>query len=153
MQFAPPPLELIERKDGRLSRVGQQWFLSLTQALQQATTTLKSVSLTAQSASLTTTTVPLGTFAAGLYRVTYYARVTTAAGVASSLDVTVGWTDGAVPCSVTSAAMTGNTTSTVQSGSVLVHVDANGPITYATTYASNPASAMVYRLDLAVEAV
>ena len=49
--------------------------------------------------------------------------------------------------------MTGNTTTTNQSGDSLIRVDRNSAITYATAYSSTGATAMQYKLDVVVEQV
>lgn len=105
------------------------------------------------NAAIATTPFTLGSISAGLYRIDWYTRVTTAAGVSSSLTVTLGWTETAVALTSSGPAMTGNTTATNQSGSVLIRSDASAPITYATTYASNAATAMYYRIDFVVSYV
>ena len=131
-----------------------RWFFALVTRIQSSSTLLgNAVQKTAQTASIGTTTIPLPALSSGVYRVTFYGRVTTAAGVSSSLAVTLNWTDGAVACSQTSTAVTGNTTATVTSGTIMFNADAASAITYATTYASNPGSAMAYKLTIVVEQV
>ncbi len=103
-----------------------------------------------QSASVGTTPFQPGSFSSGLYRLTYYFRVTTAASVSSSLQVSFLWTDGAVSCSRTSVAVTGNTTTTTDSNTYMVNVDANTPISWSTTYAS-VGTAMKYSISLTLE--
>ena len=87
-----------------------------------------------------------------LYRVAWYVRVTTAASVSSSVQVTVGWTDGGVVQSTSGAALTGNTTTTQESGSVLVSADAETDVTYAVAYTS-VGTDMAYALSVVVEAI
>ena len=111
------------------------------------------VSKTGQNAAIGTTTLNLGSTTAGVYRVSYYARITTAGSVSSSLTVTIGWTDHSVAVTGSGAAMTGNTTTTFQSNSVMFYSDANTPITYSTAYAANAASSMQYELYVVLEAV
>lgn len=130
-----------------------QWLLNLITVVQNMTAYLGSKSLTAQAASITATAVPVPTLSAGLHRVSYTARITRAATSSSSLTVTLGWTDGGVACSYAGAAMTGNTTATTQSASVLVNVDAATTVTYATTYASSGATTMLYALSVTVESL
>jgi hypothetical protein len=132
---------------------GNWMFTSLVQQIANAPTVYPSVTLTAQSASIGTTPIPLPSLATGTYRVTTYARITTADAVSSSLTITITWTDGAIACSLSGAAMTGNTTSTVQSNTALVQIDAATPISYSVTYASNTPAAMKYKLIVLVEAV
>jgi hypothetical protein len=111
------------------------------------------VVLTGQAASIGTTPVPMTAIQPGLYRVSWYLRVTQAATTSSSIQVTLGWTDGAVNCSRSGAAETGNTTSTTQSGEAFIRIDGVTPINYSTTYASVGGTPMKYRLDLVVELV
>lgn len=132
---------------------GNWFFASLVQPIANAPQFYPTVALTGQSASIGTTPIPLPSLATGLYRLTYYARITTADAVSSSLTVTLTWTDGGVSPSFSGAAMTGNTTTTAQSGSAMVQIDAASPISYSTTYASNTPAAMQYRLTILVEAV
>jgi hypothetical protein len=112
-----------------------------------------SVAVTAQSASIGATDFSGGALGAGYYRLTYYARITQAAGTSSSLTVTFSWTESAVALAVSGAAMTGNTTTTVQSGSVMVLIDDAAPISYSTTYASVGVPVMQYRLSVVIEDV
>ncbi len=130
-----------------------QFMRELTKAVNSNVRVISSVALTAQGASIVTTPFDTPALAAGLYRVTWYQRVTSAAGTSSSLTTTLSWTDGAVACSFSGAAMTGNTTSTVQSQTFMMNIDQSSPISYATTYASNTAGAMKYSLNLELETV
>ena len=109
--------------------------------------------LTGKAASIGTTPIPMTAVQPGLYRVSWYLRITQAATVSSSIQVTLGWTDGAINCTRSGAAVTGNTTNTTQSGSELIRIDGVTPINYSTTYASVGATPMQYRLDLVVELV
>lgn len=130
-----------------------KWILALLHAVNATDQQVGSVSLTAQTASIPGTAIPAPTLTAGRYLVRWYFRVTTPGTVSSSLQVSIGWTDGGVACAVSGAAETGNTTATVQSGSLLVRIDAATSILYATTYASAGATDMQYALDVELEAV
>lgn len=110
-----------------------------------------SVVLTAQAAAIAATAIPIGSIPPGLYRISYYARITQAATTSSSLTITIGWTDGAIALTQAGAAITGNTTSDVQFGTVVLRSDANGPVTYSTAYSSTGATAMQYRLSVVAE--
>ena len=114
---------------------------------------LATVTKTAQSASLSATALDTGTLAPGVYRVSYAARVTTAASTSSSLTVTVAWTDGSVGQTQSGSAMTGNSTTTQQNDTWLVHIDKATTITYATTYASSGGTAMQYSLYVIAEQI
>lgn len=111
-----------------------------------------SLSLTAQTASLAATPAYVAT-TQGMYRVSLYGRVTTPAGVNSSLIVTAEWTDDGVNCSASSTAATGNTTATTALLSVTVRSDQAASLNVSTTYASTPAAAMAYDLVATVEQV
>lgn len=131
-----------------------RWFDILRTSVGNAAVTLGDpVALTNQGASISTTAIPLLALANGYYKVNWYARVTTADAVSSSLAVTIGWTESSVSLTKAFTALTGNTTSTVDGQSVVVLIDQNSALTYATTYASNTPGAMRYRLSVIVESV
>jgi hypothetical protein len=154
-QAAPFPLAdpLVRRTDGRLSTPWVHWFTTLQQDVQEAPYRLTTVTVEGQTAAIGATALPLGALATGVYRVSYLARITTAATISSSLTVTLGFTNGGVACALSGAAMTGNTTTTVQSDTVLVTIDASTPLTYSTAYSSMGATAMAYSLWLVAEQV
>jgi len=152
-QPAPLSSAVVNRATGMLSGVWQEWFLRIPQTLDSIPNIVNVTDLTSQGASITATDFSLAVLPAGLYRASYLARITTAAGVSSSLTVALAWTDGGVAKSLTGAAITGNTTATYQSGSVPIMVDAGTDVTYATTYASNAAGAMKYGLALFLERI
>lgn len=109
--------------------------------------------LTGQSASIGSTQLPVGALPAGTVRVSWYAHITQAATTSSALMVTIGWTENGVALSSDGVAITGNTTTTTQSGSFTVTSDADSPLTYATTYASVGGVVMEYSLVVMVEYV
>jgi hypothetical protein len=154
--LAPTPEFVVERPvyresiSGRVTQAMRYWLLSLADRLNRTAEILGTVSLTTKSASLSATTISVPTLAPGVYRLSAAARITTAATTSSSLTVTFGWTQ-AVACTVSSAAITGNTTATTGSLVAIVRADEATALTYATTYASSGGTAMVYRLDVAVE--
>jgi hypothetical protein len=113
-----------------------------------------SVALTAQAASIAATDISDGNLSTGLYRISYYTRVTQVASVSSSLEVTLDWQDGGVTVAFTGAAITGNLTTSFQSYSLpLIFVDAASPVRYSTTYSSAGLSAMNYSLYVVLEEV
>lgn len=136
--------------------IDAEWFRWLGDGFAVVDTTSQrkaKANLSDQHASLGATPFALGTIPAGVYRVSYIARITTPAATSSSLTVTVAWTSGAVTITQSGAAIVGNTTATVQFGTLILRVDAATPITYATTYASDVADEMRYSLDLVLEAL
>lgn len=152
---APAPVfdRVSDQKTGILTDAWSRWFARLPETLGGIPSVLNRVTLSSQGASIGATSFAGATILKGNYRATYYARITTAAGVTSSLTVTLAWTDGAVAQTFSGAAMAGNTTTTWQSNTITIRADAGTAITYATTYASNPAGAMKYCLDLVLEKI
>lgn len=138
---------------GVLGNAWRAWFTSVKTAIDAAAQLIGAVALVAQGASIGTTAVPTAVRSAGLYRVSYYARITRAATTSSSLTVTISWTDGGVNCFQAGAAIVGNTTATAQSGSLLVRTTDPATIGYATAYASVGGTSMLYAFDVLVEAV
>lgn len=108
--------------------------------------------LSAQDASIPPTTLAVGSVASGSYRVSWFARIAQAATVSSALTVTFTWTapDGSI-LSGSGAALTTNTNTSSQSGSIVVSVKGDTPITYSTTYASIGATPMLYALTILAE--
>lgn len=139
--------------EGKITPRWLEWFSEQNQLLTTAAQRLFDVTKTDQSASLSATDMSSGALAAGLYRVSYYATVTQAATVSSSLIVTLDWTDRTNTKTLTGSAMTGNTLGTVQIGGGLIRIDKNSPIRYATTYVSVGATSMTYDLVLTLERV
>lgn len=137
--------------EGLITDAWVKWFQNQTNDIQSAPQGIASVGLTDQAASIASTPISSGVLSSGYYRLTFYFRITRAATTSSSLSVTFGWTDGGVSCSITSGAITGNTTSTTNSSTYTVLSDQSAPLTYATTYASVGATSMQYGLSVLVE--
>jgi hypothetical protein len=145
---------LIDRVTGLLKPpYWPKWFRNLYDTVSACPERLQTVSLTVQGASIATTPIPLQNFPQGVYRVTWYARITRAATVSSDLTIHVGFLDDTVACAVDGAVGSGNTTATWHSGTVVITSDLDGPITYSTTYASVGATSMQYKLTIVLERV
>lgn len=129
-----------------------KWFNNLTTVIQATPVRVSITTLDTQSASISATSIPAGTLGAGTYRVSYYARITTAASVSSSLTVSFQWVDGGASCSVSGTAITGNLTTSTGTGTFIVNIDQATPFTYSTTYASN-AAGMVYTVTIILESI
>lgn len=106
--------------------------------------------LTPQTAAIPTTSAFV-TATGGLYRVAYYLRKTVADGVSSSLQMTVGFVDHGGALTEVFPALTTDTASAHQSGSVLIWADATSTISYAIAYASNTPAKMTYNAYVTVE--
>lgn len=134
-----------------------QWLRQLV-TLINGRAQVGSVTLPDQTASVASTPIATPVLSQGLYRVSWYARITRAAGTSSSLTVTVRWKDGDVACSFTGPAMTGNGVTDTQSESVLVSADQSvsgdpSTLDYQATYVSVGSPTMKYSLQVVVEAL
>lgn len=128
----------------------QQQIVNRLTAAPQIVQTIETTGLNAAVAS---TSINIGTVAAGLYRLTYYIAITSPAGVSNSLTVNFGFTHGAVTKTVSGPAVTGLTNASVGTATFMIRSDQAAPITYSVTYASNPANACVFSLDVLAELV
>ena len=149
---APPLQDKLVDDRGYLTRPWQEYFGFQTQQQTLSAKVVGSALLaTNLAASIGSTSLPIQIVHSGLYRISYYARITRAAGTSSSLTVTIGWSDESVTMTTSGAAMTGNTVTTAQTASLLIYVTQPGPITYSTTYASVGVPSMQYRLSVTSE--
>ena len=130
-----------------------RWISTLTSVVDASPSRKVHRRLSGQVAAIGATALAIGSVGAGIWRVSYFARITTPAGVSSSLTVSFGYQTGGVTQSDSGAAIVGNTTATHQFGTLVIRVDADTPISYSTAYASNPAGAMAYSLDVTAEAL
>ena len=154
--LAPTPEFVVERPvmhasiSGRVTQAMRYWLLSLADRINTTPERIGTVEKTTQAASISATAIDLPSIAPGVYRLSATARITRAATTSSSLTLTFGWTQ-AVACTVSSAAITGNTTATTGSLVAIVRADEATNVTYATTRASSGGTSMQYRLDVCVE--
>ena len=106
------------------------------------------VDLTTQAATISATTI-IAAPASGNYKLDYYAKVTRAATSSSSLQVQAIFTDGdSTTPTLSAAAQTGNTTTSVCQGSFILSCLVNTNIQYAVQYASTGGTTMQYNLHL-----
>lgn len=152
---APFPVKdpIANKGQGLITSPWIDWFTGLVSDVSASATRLQTVALTGQVASIGATSIPLGALATGLYRVTWFVRVTVAASTSSSLIVTLGFTTGGVTCALSGAALTGNTASSTQSETRMLAIDGSTPITYSTTYVSVGGTSMAYAVSLVLEAM
>ncbi len=114
-----------------------RYFVDVGQGVNQAPNRfVDPVQLVGQHASIAATTMVPTNIPDGLYRISYYARVTTPADNSSSLTVTFAWTDHAQAMTISGAAIVGNTVTSFQQGVLPIFADAKTAITYSTTYAT-----------------
>ena len=151
---APPPVQdRLVGEDGLLTAAWRKWFERLPDTLDAIPSRINAVSLNSQSTSLPATDFSSAVLLAGLYRATYYARITQAATTSSSLTVSFSWTEGGVTQTATGAPIVGNTTATGQSDSIIIQVDKGTAVNYATTYSSTGATAMQYAIRFVLEKI
>lgn len=156
----PPPVfdDPFVDEQGRLSSDAFNWFLiNVLPRLNQTSAIFGGATpvfeRTGQSASIAPESLPLGSVSTGYFRVTVWMRITTPAGVASSVTPFLEFTSRGVACTVTGDALTSNAINLPASQTFLINVLAPGPIRIGTTYVSNPASAAVYEIAAIVERV
>lgn len=137
---------------GFATKYFRQWLQAVTDQVAKGATIVKTLSLLAQSAAIATETL-FQTSGTGVFRITYYLRITTPATVSSSVTLTFGWLESTVAVTAAFAAVVGNSPTTVQSGSLLVRADATSNLTLAAAYASVGATPMAFRIDIVVEQV
>ncbi len=159
LNIAPTPEVVVEpavvesRITGRVTQVMRYWLLSMVDRLNATPQTLDIVQASEQEASISATNFAILSVSPGVYRLSMGARISLAATTSSSLIVTFGWVSSGVSCTTSSTAMTGNTTATVGSLTVLVRVDEATAITYATTRATAGGTTMQYSLDVSCEQI
>lgn len=146
----PSGTSIVAPKTGRINIFFRQAWESLRQAVAVVPTVGSGASGTNQGAAIAGLVVHTTTVA-GLYRVTYYVRKTTADGVSSSVAFTWHWTESAIPQTVADAAVTTDTTGAVKTNSALLDVDANTNLTFDFAYASNTPGQMKFRYQVRVE--
>ena len=159
LTISPTPQIVVEvpvvanRISGRVTRVMRYWLLSLVDRLNATPHLLDTVQASAQETAISATDFAILSVSPGMYRLSMGARISRAATTSSSLIVTFGWVSSGVSCTTSSTAMTGNTTATVGSLTVLVRVDEATAITYATTRATVGGTTMQYSLDVSCEQI
>lgn len=139
-------------KDGNLKDAPLLWLGKLRKLINTTAAAVATVSLANHGAAILTTTAYTPTLA-GVFRVSYFLIITTAAGVSSAAQITIGFMTGTVAQTKVGANVNGNTTTSYDQGVVFIRSDAGKPITYAVSYASNLAGVMKFRLELAIEQV
>lgn len=85
------------------------------------------------------------------FRVSWTVQVTQPATTSSSIAVTLTWKANNVTQTKAFTALTGNSTTTNDSGLVFIRPDSGQPIQYSATYASVGATPMLCTIDLVAE--
>jgi hypothetical protein len=149
----PDPLE---KSDPNENIVSDPWRVYLEQLGVQAQNSPQfstlPVSSSSQTASIGTTDIA-GNLAGGVYRVTFAALIVVAASVSSSLTVNFAWTSNSLTQTLSSSAITGNTTTTHASLTYTMVIDNGTPITYSTTWVDNAVGSGAYDLTVTLESL
>lgn len=149
---AQPIRETLVDGSQYITRAWRNYLFSVQNVANTASQVLRSITLSGQSASIFPTPIPIGTITAGFYQVSVYELVTVSAP-ASSLTVTIGWTDAGLACTRVVPALVNGLAGANTSLVFPIHCDNDSPITYQVAYASTPAGLMVYALGVLVEAL
>lgn len=131
----------------------QEYFDRQASSLALATAVVNTAEALDQTASIAATDMSGGSLPAGTYEFEWFVSIRTAAGVSSSVIVTVDFAYRGATKTLSYATVNGNTTATFSHGGGIIVIDNASPIRYATTYASNPAGAMHYDLILVLRRV
>ena len=143
-----PILGPMTSKEGPPTRSWGQWFSALRDGVNASPQVTGEVALTAQQASISATALPLPALTNCCVRVSVFSRITRPATTSSSVQVTIGGTDGGVAYPLVGTALTGNTTATVGSQTWVVSADAGSSVTYAVSYSSVGATAAQFGLTI-----
>jgi hypothetical protein len=138
---------------GKISQVWIEFFNSLARAINLAPSRSAVVQATGLEDSVAATDMTGGGLAEGLYRLSYYFRITRAASTSSSLTLGLDWVDHTQTLTYTGPAATGNTVTTYQTATAMVFVDRAAPVRYSIAYVSVGAVAMQYELFLIMERI
>jgi hypothetical protein len=148
-----PDPDDVDPDEYKMTSLWMQAFIHNQTAISAAPARLNSVEKRDQGASISATDMSGGSLAQGFYRVTWYATIRVAGDAASSLIVTIDFTDRGQSKSFSSPSIAGSSTGTFAQGGGLVRADKVSPIRYSTTYAAGAGTPMKYDLVLVLERV
>lgn len=150
----PNDAELIDATSGKVSKRWYLWLFEILQRIRLCVAITGTVyTKSSQTASIVAATIATIT-QTGLYRVSYYTRVTTIPTTSFSLTVTLGWREGGVTKSQAFTALTGAPgalATAFQNGSITIRADSGTVVTLSEAYASVGATVMVFGVDAPVE--
>lgn len=151
------PLEQLGPDGKTTGYLSSDWYLSLFAMIQRLqfspqVITQPILTLTSQGGSIAPTALSIGSAPTGKYRLTWYTRISQAATTSSTLTIGFSWTDpDGSALSGAGAALTTNTTASVQSGTTTVWAKGDVPLSYFTTYGSVGGTPMLYSLVILAE--
>jgi hypothetical protein len=131
----------------------QEYFDRQALSISLSTAVVNPAEALDQNASIAATDMSGGALAAGTYQFDWFVSIRTAAGVSSSVIVTVDFVYRGATKTFSYPTVNGNTTGTFGHDGGLIVIDNASPVRYSTTYASNAAGAMHYDLILVLRRV
>lgn len=142
---------IVNPQTGKASDVFVRWNEEGLLRRLQSTPVLPDVAEVLRNRSAAASGTIGGLQSSGLYALNGYMQILTPAGVANSLQLTIGWTFNGVSFTEVFAALTsivlGNA-GTRQPQVFSLWIDPNTAVSYSFAYASNPAAAMVWTAAL-----
>jgi len=135
-----------------ITREWDQWMQVLVQIV-NATSPQVARQDVAGTAAIATVDMLTPRLSGGLYRYSYSIRETRAATASSALQLTLGWTSNSTPQTFVGTNLTGNSLSTQDNRSQLIHVDDGTTVSYSTAYTSVGPTTMTYDLNLTLDMV
>jgi hypothetical protein len=132
-----------------------RWLVGLGQFQQQtASQPVTPITAVDGAASIATTSLAPTATSAGLYRITWYFRLTQASAGTSDLQITIRWSDHGQAMGHSGPNLTSNTVTSFDTGTIMVYSDSGALITYELTYISmgGPPEA-IYNLYVVIESV
>lgn len=148
----PNPSEK-DPKEGYASQRFQEYMDRQSSNLALATSVVNTAEALDQNASIAATDMSGAALAAGTYEFIWFVSIRTAAGVSSSVIVTLDFVYRTATKTFSYPTVNGNTTGTFGHGGGIIVIDNASPVRYSTTYASNAAGAMHYDLILVLRRV
>ena len=151
----PPRAEFKAGQDPQAGFMTLAWinaFTALFQQINQIPVTAASVSLNDQAAAIPATDMTEGKLNTGEYRLSWYAAVTTAASVSSSLQIEFDWEYRGVTQNRKGTALVANDPTEFDTDVILITVDGNTPVRYTVGYAQ-VGTPMAYDIRVCLENV
>lgn len=141
-----PAQDPLVGEGGYITSTWNYFLTTMLGALNSAPAKISVGSFQHVAGSTPATDISAGITASGLYFISYYASITQAATVNSTLTVTLAWTDHGQAKTKSATAITSNVVTDSQSGFLMVYSDGNSPVTIEAAYGSTGATHMEYSL-------
>lgn len=149
----PRETPVVKKKDLTVTEAWDAMLRYVQQVVFRVPITIGVVALSGQGAAIATTIIPTQGLDAGVYRVSLQARISRPASTSSAVTPTITWIDGGVSCSFSMNPVSGNTTSSQASATVLLRLDSQTKVSYSVDYVSIGATTAQYELNVILEQV